>query len=212
VRSLLVLAFVLLAVPATAAARPVQEPPPVEPAIGWRESRSIGLPWAGRLNRGVQLPAEGPDWFTWDPVRKSSPNRAWRRWGHDVLVRRTLRVVADYRFANPDAPRVGIGDLSRRHGGHFGPEFGGLGHMTHQNGLDVDLYYPRRDGLERRPYRPELVDRRLAQALVDGFVAAGAQVVYVGPSLRLHGPLRVVVPLAHHDDHLHVRIRPPRRG
>jgi murein endopeptidase len=208
---LLVLAFVLLAGAATAAARPVQEPPPVEPAIAWRESQSIGLPWAGRLRSGVQLPPEGPDWFTWDPVRKSTPNRGWRRWGHDVLVRRTLRVLAEYRLANLGAPRVGIGDLSRRHGGDFGPGFGGLGHMTHQNGLDVDLYYPRRDGLERRPYRPWQVDRRLSQALVDGFVAAGAQVVYVGPSLRLRGPRRVVAPLVHHDDHLHVRIRPPRR-
>jgi hypothetical protein len=31
--------------------------------------------------------------------------------------------------------------------------------------------------------------------------------VFVGPSLGLRGPPRVVQELAHHDDHLHVRIR-----
>ena len=200
---------------AGAAAQPADGPPPgaVYPEVRWRESVSLGLPYAGALRRGVQLPAEGPDWFTWDPVRKTIPNRGWRRWGHDVLVRRLLRVLAEYRAEHPWAPRVGIGDLSRRHGGDFGPRFGGLGHMTHQNGLDVDLYYPRRDGLERRPFRPGQVDRRLAQALVDRFARAGggAQVVYVGPRLGLRGRRGVVVPLVHHDDHLHVRIRPPRR-
>ena len=60
--------------------------------------------------------------------------------------------------------------------------FGGLGHASHQNGLDADIYYPRMDGQERRPYKPSQVDVDLAQDLVDRFVAAGARVVYVGPS------------------------------
>ena len=69
-------------------------------------------------------------------------------------------------------------------------------------GLDLIL-----DGLERRAYKPSQVDLELAQDLVDRFVAAGAKVVYVGPSLDLKGPRKVVVPLVHHDDHIHVRIR-----
>ena len=39
------------------------------------------------------------------------------------------------------------------------------------------------------------------------FVAAGATQIYTGWSLDLRGPRRVVVKLAHHDDHLHVRVR-----
>ena len=31
--------------------------------------------------------------------------------------------------------------------------------------------------------------------------------VFVGPRLNLKGPRKIVVPLIHHDDHLHVRIR-----
>jgi len=199
-----------LVLAAPALARPLQEPAPEPepaPAIAYRESTPVGVWWAGKLRRGVQLPAEGPDWWTWDPVRKHIPNRGWRRWGTDRLVRTVLDVIADYRLDNALAPRVGIGDLSRRHGGDFGRRFGGLGHGSHQNGLDADIYYPRMDGLERRPYKPSQVDRELAQDLVDRFVAAGARVIYVGPSLDLEGPRKVVVPLVHHDDHLHVRLQ-----
>jgi hypothetical protein len=30
---------------------------------------SVGLWYSGRLVNGTQLPVEGPDWVTWDPVR-----------------------------------------------------------------------------------------------------------------------------------------------
>ena len=85
--------------------------------------------------------------------------------------------------------------------------FGGLGHASHQNGLDIDILYPRKDGTETRPTKPSQVDRELAQDLVDRFVAAGAVKVFVGPRLDLKGPRNVVMPLIYHDDHLHVRIR-----
>jgi len=199
------------AVPPASGGQITNGPPPA-PLIAWRRSRAVGLPFrGGRLIGGVQLPAEGPDWFTWDPVRKESPNRSWRRWGTDTLVRTTLDVLAEYRAAHPDAPRVGIGDLSRPRGGTFDARFGGLGHASHQNGLDVDIYYPRRDGLERRAYSPRQVDRALAQDLVDRFVGAGARYIFVGPRVGLTGKRKVVSKLAHHDDHLHIRIGRPRR-
>jgi murein endopeptidase len=191
----------------------IRQPAEQASLIAWRRSRPVGRANAGRLIRGVQLPSQGLDWFTWDPVRKRTPNRPWRRWGTDRLVRTLLRVLHEYRAAHPGAPRVGIGDLSRPHGGSFGRRFGGLGHASHQNGLDVDVYYPRRDGRERRPYAPRQVDRALAQDLVDRFVAAGARYVFVGPRLGLRGRRNVVEQLSNHDDHMHVRVRAvmPRR-
>jgi hypothetical protein len=69
------------------------------------------------------------------------------------------------------------------------------------------VLYPRVDRLERRPYSPAVVDVALAQDLVDRFVRAGAAYVFTGLRLPLEGPREVVVKLAHHDDHLHVRIR-----
>jgi murein endopeptidase len=176
-------------------------------------SRSLGRPWKGRLVRGVKLPARGPDHLTWDPVRNTRPNRAWRRWGTDRLVRLTLVVARDHRAAFPGVPRVLVGDLSRRGGGDFGVRYGRPGHQSHQNGRDVDVYYPRADRREIAPRRAREIDRLLAQDLVDRFVAAGAKYVFVGPHTGLIGPAEVVQELAMHDDHMHVRLPPrPRRA
>jgi hypothetical protein len=172
-----------------------------ERPIRWRESRALGSPGWGQLVNGVKLPAQGMHFFTWDPVRRSSPNRSWRRWGTDGLVRTTLRVINRFAAAHPFASRVGIGDLSRPRGGDFGPK-----HATHTNGLDVDVYYPRKDGRERPPRHASQVDRRLAQELVDLFVAAGASRVYVGPNVGLSGPRGVIRVIPNHDNHLHARI------
>ena len=171
-------------------------------------SLALGRPNRGRLAGGVELPAAGTQFVTVDPVTGTSPNRAWRRNGTDRLVEVLLAVAAEHAAAHPDAPRLVVGDLSRPRGGPFGPEYGGDGHRSHQNGLDADVYYPRRDGLERAPARVAQIDRRLAQELVDRFVRAGAQYVFVGPRTGLRGPRKVVMTLVNHDDHLHVRIRP----
>jgi murein endopeptidase len=179
-----------------------------EAGIVWRRSQAVGRPNHGRLVGGVELPGAGTHFVTVDPVTGASPNPAWRRNGTDRLVEVLLRVALEHASAHPDAPRLVIGDLSRPHGGRFGPEYGGDGHRSHQNGLDADVYYPRRDGTERVPTRVAQVDRRLAQELVDRFVRAGARYVFVGPATGLLGPAKVVLTLANHDDHLHLRIRP----
>lgn len=183
--------------------------PSTEPRIEWHDSVAVGTPENGSLIHGVQLPAAGNSFFTWDPVLKRRPDRDWRRWGTDELVKTTLRVVRGYHRAHPNAPRVGIGDLSLPEGGYFGPEVGGgIGHGTHQNGLNVDVYYPRLDRRERPPRRVEQIDVPLAQDLVDRFVRAGAVQIFVGPSTPLTGPPEVVSPLVNHDNHLHVVIAP----
>jgi murein endopeptidase len=176
--------------------------------VQWHDSVALGTPAAGRLERGVRLPAEGRAFFTWDPVLRRSPNRAWRRWGTDRLVRVVLRVASDYRAAHPRAPRMAVGDLSRPHGGDFGPQFGYIGHASHQNGLDVDVYYPRADGREVAPRSASEIDRGLSQELVNRFLAAGAQVIFIGPNTGLTGPPGLVEPLVQHDNHLHVRLPP----
>jgi murein endopeptidase len=199
---------------APASRAPWPTPPPassVTPAPGKRAarlppSRSLGLPWAGRLAHGRRLAARGPGYLTWDPILERVPDRGWRRWGSDRLVRTLRRVLSAFARRHRHASPVLVGDLSRPHGGDFGPRFGGIGHASHQNGLDADVYYPRRDHVRAPARRPEQVDRAAAQALVDAFVLAGAQRVFVGPSLGLRGPDGVVQALVHHDDHLHVRL------
>jgi murein endopeptidase len=173
--------------------------------VPWRGSVSAGKPWEGALFRGVQLPAEGADFFTWDFPLHHSANRPWRRWAADRTLFAILRVIAEYRATLPWAPRVGIADLSRPHGGNFGRRFGGRGHASHQNGVDADILYPRLDRQELAPSKPSQIDRGLAQDLVNRFVAAGAEFIFVGPHTRLTGPRKVVHPLVFHDDHMHVR-------
>ncbi len=165
------------------------------------------MPWDGSLAGGVRLEAKGEHFVTWDPVRKRSPNREWRRYGNARLIRMLSRVIEEYAAAHPGAPRVLVGDLSRPRGGDFGARYGGIGHASHQNGLDVDVYYPRRDRRELPPRVPRQIDRVLAQDLAARFVAAGAAKAFVGPATRLKGPPAIVEVLpAYHDNHMHVRL------
>jgi hypothetical protein len=195
------------------APRPQREPAvraakPATPAIAWHRATSVGLPHSGSLVDGTQLPVAGPDWVTWNPVTDSAPNLPDRLYGHERVIRAVVSVAHAYRVAHPGAPRVVVGDISRRGGGPMHDE-----HVSHQNGLDVDVYLPRVDGKLVAPVSAGQVDRRLAQGLLDRFLAAGAQVVFVGYSSGLHGPSGKVVPYAGHEYHLHVRFpTPPHRG
>ncbi|HVF78576.1 MAG TPA: penicillin-insensitive murein endopeptidase [Solirubrobacteraceae bacterium] len=192
----------------TAARGPQLPPAMAVPQIG---SVAAGAPSNGRLIKGLQLPGTGPDWVTYDPILHRVPNRDYRRWGTDRLLAFLLYVLRDYRLANAGVPQVVIGDLSLPHGGPFGSDFGGLGHRSHQNGLDVDVYYPRLDRALAPPDSVAQVDRALAQDLVNRFVGAGAQYAFVGLRVGLGGPAGIVQAIRYHDDHLHVRIANWRR-
>jgi hypothetical protein len=152
--------------------------------IHWRRSRALGTPNAGRLQSGVRLPASGLDFFTWDPVRDRRPDRPDRRWGTSRLVRTILDVPHAHRHANPNAPRVGVGDLSPRGGGRN----------------------PRRDRRLRAPAHSWQIDRALAQDLVDRFVRAVAERIFVDTRLGLGGPPGVVQHWPNHGDYLHLRL------
>jgi hypothetical protein len=190
----------------------------VPPSALHTGSRALGLPFRGRLANGVPFPPETDYSFTWDFPEGLSPNPQWRRYGTEKLVLTVECVLAEYGAGHPDLARIGVADLSRRGGGPFGSRYGGLGHQSHQNGLDADVLYPRTDLCECPADTPDEIDAPRAQELVDRFVRAGAQYVFVSPVLyrrgRLRGPRGVVIPLQFHDDHMHVRIypnAPPRR-
>ena len=175
------------------------------PKIEWHNATSVGVWWSGSLIAGTQLPIEGANWVTWNPVTDSVPNAPRRLHGNERSIRTIISVIDAYRAENPRAPRVVVGDISYEGGGLMDA------HVSHQNGLDVDIYYPRLDGALRAPSSPEAVDRRLAQDLLDRFLDAGATMVFVGYRTGLHGPARVVVPYPRHENHMHVRF-PARHG
>ena len=174
----------------------------VMPEVVWRHSISLGLPYHGRLIDGVQLPTQSPYWVTWDPALDRVPDRGYRRYGTAKLIHLLLAVTQAYHEAYPDASRLVIGDISRHGGGPLDE------HASHQSGLDVDVYYPRRDGREVAPTTVEQVDVTRSQGLLNLFLKAHPEFVFVGPHLPLRGPSGVVEPLVGHDNHMHVRIYP----
>jgi hypothetical protein len=173
------------------------------PKVVWHHARSLGLPYGGSLVHGTQLPVNGASWVTWDPITDSRPNAPRRLYGNERTIRAILSVTRAYRAAHPHAARVVIGDISREGGGPMDD------HVSHQNGLDVDVYFPRLDRALRAPTTTSEIDHRLAQDLLNRFVAAGAQMIFVGYSTELHGPAGVVIPWPGHEYHMHVRFTPP---
>jgi murein endopeptidase len=174
------------------------------PSIAWHHATSVGSPDGGRLANGTQLPVRGPDWVTWNPITDSSPNLPYRLYGNQHTISEIVSVIHAYRAAHPHAPRVVIGDISFEHGGQMND------HLSHQNGLDVDVYFPRRDRELRAPTTTAQIDHRLAQDLLDRFVAAGARMIFVAPSSGFRGPAGVVMPWPGHEYHMHVRFPQPR--
>jgi murein endopeptidase len=170
--------------------------------VKWRKSRALGQPTGGSLVNATKLPAEGRHFVTWDYNRHRSPSEMDHRYGTGHLIRVVLTVAAEFARAYPGAARLVIGDLSRPRGGGWGSG----AHASHQNGLDVDIYYPRRDKRERAPLSVSQIDHKLAQDLVNRFVRAGAQYVFIGPNTSLTGRRGVVMDWPNHDNHLHVRL------
>ena len=97
--------------PASRQARP--------PTVDWRDSKALGTANAGSLVNGVQLPPEGPGYYTYNPTTQEPPGGADRTWGTATTIRELLDLGAWWERAHPGAPRLGIGDIAREHGGPF---------------------------------------------------------------------------------------------
>ena len=96
------------------------------PTLG--KAMAIGYYPRGCLQGGVELPVNGPNW----QVMRLSRNR---NWGHPELVKFLER------FAPLAAKATGwhgilIGDMAQPRGGPLP-----FGHMSHQIGLDVDIWF-----------------------------------------------------------------------
>jgi hypothetical protein len=165
-------------------------------------SRSTGSASSGRLFCGKLLPASSELWVTYNPVTGAYPNATARRWGSDRALAAIEVVTLAYWRKFRDAPRVVIGDISLEHGGHFGA------HASHQQGLDVDAYYPRPGGgRAMAPRGPGDIDRKRSQWLVERFAAERAQVVYVGVRVGLRRSRSNIEYLGSgHETHFHVRM------
>ncbi len=114
-------------------------------------AHAVGHYGRGTLQGGVAYPAEGPDHYVvYRPhcyVRPAlaelyaDPAKRNVHYGHPWAVAETLAALAEFRRADPAAPRVGLGEASAPQGGQV-PY-----HHSHQNGLDIDVFYVLRDAV-----------------------------------------------------------------
>ncbi|MCX4243208.1 LysM peptidoglycan-binding domain-containing protein [Paraliomyxa miuraensis] len=90
--------------------------------------------------------------------------------------------VAKYQRSHPGAPKVVVGDISRKGGGHFRP------HLSHQTGRDIDLGYVLRGaqagGTRFRGVTEDNLDVARTWALLEALLDT-RQVVYVFVDYRI---------------------------
>ena len=117
---------------------------------------SVGYYSNGTLTGGQAVPANGPNHYLIFPApcyrkRPLGPaypdkSRADNFFGHPNTVAAVLDAAKLTRARYPKAPRVPVGELSNRVGSSI------RRHLSHQNGLDVDVYFLREpDGPGKLP-------------------------------------------------------------
>ena len=140
------------------------------------------------------LPASGPGFYSYTSADK--------RFGLPETIGALQAIASAWQRAHPDAPRLGIGDISFRGGGLM-PK-----HASHQKGLDIDIRPVRGDGREQSvTYHDATYSRALTQDLVNRIIANGIlRVQYI----FFNDPAITSVRWSSgHDNHLHVRFYPP---
>ncbi len=183
-------------------------------------ARAIGRPGAGCIQGAVEMPLRGAGWHVVRPERH-------RQFGHPALVA-YLRGLATHARRQKLGPLY-VGDLGQPRGGPTP-----TGHRSHQNGLDVDLWYgppakPWTPGKTPAPPAPSVADLRthkmlrtwtpkVARLIESAASDPAVDRVFVNPAIKRalcqdsarRGPwLQKVRPWWGHQDHLHVRLRCP---
>ena len=184
-------------------------------------ARVIGRHASACLAGAVPLPLDGAGFQAVDVSRR-------RHYGHPALV--DFVVGLGGKVASARLGTMLVGDMAQPRGGPMS-----FGHVSHQGGLDVDIWFrldvgplppAARDGLPQpgvvhaRSGRPDPARWTERQVELVRLAALDPRVsrVFVGAALKRdlcqragadRGWLRVVRPWPGHDDHLHVRLRCP---
>lgn len=167
-------------------------------------SRAVGTWYEGHLEGGINLNDRG-NGFVHHRGTDSVDSDDWA----DLTMIRCLEAVG--RAFEDTGLRLNVNDLARRQGRHFAP------HRSHQNGLDADLRYVRRDGkdapLDLR-FHPEAYDLEATQEVMRLLVEhCPVEVIFVdlerlgfdnGSLGQRHQVLRHA---SGHSNHFHLRLR-----
>ncbi len=163
-------------------------------------SRPVGPPNNGRIEGALNLPDSGSGYRHYLGTDRVDTDD----WG-------TLTILGCVEAVGREMARqgvdIGVGDLSLREGGAFPP------HVSHQNGLDADLRYVRRDR-QHRPldlrFQPDEYDLEATQAVFETFFRlCDVQVIFVDIDrigFVVSGQEDRLVHVSGHANHYHVRV------
>lgn len=136
------------------------------------------------------LPTRGSGHYSYQPTSK--------QFGRPQTIAAVQAIAAAWQQANPQGPRIGIGNISLKGGGLMPP------HKSHQKGVDVDIRPVRNDRQEKPVnYQSPGYSHALTQELVNLIRANG--VLPVRFILFNDPDVNGVTASPGHDDHLHVR-------
>ncbi|MFI3180649.1 MAG: penicillin-insensitive murein endopeptidase [Methylococcales bacterium] len=185
--------------------------------------QSIGTYTNGCLSNSVALPIDGTGY----QVMRLSRERIY---GHTNLIQFIQNLGQT--VANEHASNLLIGDLGQRHGGRT-PS----GHRSHQNGLDVDIWFSLSTANTLTDHERETLSApsMLAnsekielnrwttaheQVLLSAAQSPDVERIFVNPIIKRelckhtqpnhHEALRKIRPWWKHDDHFHVRLSCPK--
>jgi len=163
-------------------------------------SRAVGRPSAGSLSGGVNLPDRGSGYRHF----RGSDSVDSDDWATLELLS-CLEQVG--RAVRTKGIEIGVGDLSVKGGGRFRP------HVSHQNGVDADLRYVRRDRV-RAPldlrYQPKEYDLEATKLVFEAFFdLCNIEVIFVDIDrldFTIKGQEERIVHAGGHSNHFHVRV------
>jgi penicillin-insensitive murein endopeptidase len=192
------------------------------PTLG--KAMAIGYYPRGCLQGGVELPVDGP---TWEVMRLSRN----RNWGHPELIH-FLKKFAPLAAKATGWHGILVGDMAQPRGGPLP-----FGHMSHQIGLDVDIWFmPKPDRVLTKEEREKISAINLVAAdwkHVDPKMWTPAHAAFIRTAAEQPEVERVLVnaaikkqlctmqgdkhpswmdkvrPWYGHHDHIHVRLKCP---
>lgn len=128
-----------------------------------------------------------------------TPGQGGGQYAHPQLL--TVLLFVEREWQALDSRKFGVGNISLPGGGKFKP------HDSHKNGLQVDIRPLRKDGA-RVPisYFQSGYDKEGTASLIALFLAQPAVMKVYFNDLSIPG----VLPLATHDNHFHVALKPGR--
>lgn len=144
----------------------------------------------------TQLPAGGAGYYSY--------SSSSRQWGKPGMIYGLMNAAGRWKMQHPQAPRIGVGDISLKHGGYMS------GHVSHRKGIDVDIRPIRKDNIQG-PTRVgwSSYSRARTYFWIASYVKKHLNIqVVIFNDPKIYGPLWYVIYWPNHHNHLHVRIWP----